>query len=98
MIYNIHMPVTPELQQEELIAAFRVHYYQFEQAVHEATAVLADSTVLARLGDDLDEYSSLISEACSGVFISYSALILSNSMQLFLILQNLHYCRQTLSL
>ena len=59
----------PELHQDELISAFHTHYYRFEQAVHEAMAVSADSNVLARLGDDLDEYSSLITQVCATVLL-----------------------------
>jgi hypothetical protein len=61
------MSAVPELQQDELVSAFRIHYYRFEQAVHEASAVSADSTVLARLGDDLDEYSHLITQVCASI-------------------------------
>jgi hypothetical protein len=60
----------PELHQNdlELISAFRTHYYRFVQAVHEASAVLADSNVLARLGDGLDEYSDLVTQVCTSVY------------------------------
>jgi hypothetical protein len=55
----------PHQNDLELISAFRTHYYRFEQAVHEATAVSADSNVLARLCDDLDEYSDLLTQVCA---------------------------------
>ena len=59
----------PHQNDLELLSAFRTHYYRFEQAVHEATAVLADSNVLAHLGDDLDEYSDLVTQVCVAVLL-----------------------------
>jgi hypothetical protein len=63
--------IEPELHENnsDLISAFRTHYYRFEQAVQEASAVLADSNVLARLGDDLDEYSDLVTQVCAAVLL-----------------------------
>lgn len=46
----------------ELLDAFRVHYTRFEHAVHEVLQNYTDSTVLARLGDDLDEFGALANE------------------------------------
>jgi hypothetical protein len=53
-----------ELEQTpgDLLAAFRIHYRQFEQAVTEALSNPTDSTVLARLGDDLDEFATLATQ------------------------------------
>jgi hypothetical protein len=48
--------------QADLLNAFRAHYHHFLQAVHEAITSNADSNVLARLGDDLDEYLVLVNE------------------------------------
>jgi hypothetical protein len=66
----------PELTENDtgLLSAFRTHYYRFEQAVNEAKAVSADSNVLARLGDDLDEYSDLVTQVCAAV-LPYPAQI-----------------------
>ena len=66
----------PELNENdlELLSAFRTHYYRFVQAISEAAAVLADSNVLTRLGDDLDEYSDLVTQVC-GDKLLYSAWI-----------------------
>lgn len=50
--------------QQDLLFAFRTHYHRFEQAVPEALAESSDSNVLARLGDDLDTFSSLVAEVC----------------------------------
>ena len=44
----------------ELLTAFQAHYHQFAQAVHNALQSAADAIVLARLGDDVDEYASLV--------------------------------------
>ena len=51
-----------EAQNEPLLVAFRSHYHRFHSAIREAIQNLADSNILARLGDDLDEYSSLVAE------------------------------------
>ncbi|KAJ7621560.1 hypothetical protein DFH06DRAFT_1009844 [Mycena polygramma] len=59
------MSVTgPALQ--ELLNAFRTHYRRYENAVHEAFQNAADSVVLWRLGDDLDQYLGLINESHQG--------------------------------
>ncbi|KAF8057838.1 hypothetical protein FPV67DRAFT_1382712, partial [Lyophyllum atratum] len=42
--------------------AFRIHYYRYCQAVHNAAGSGTDSTVLERLGDDLDVFANLINE------------------------------------
>lgn len=46
----------------ELLDAFCSHYHRFESNVHEAIATSADTVVLWRLGDDLDQYTGLINE------------------------------------
>jgi hypothetical protein len=43
----------------DLLGAFRTHYSRFEHAVREVMSNPTDSTVLARLGDDLDEFARL---------------------------------------
>ena len=86
----------PHQNDLELISAFHIHYYQFEQAVHGATAVLADSNVLACLGDDLDEYSNLARYVLLYCYILLRFSLVYFSMQLFLILQSLPYFRQIL--
>jgi hypothetical protein len=47
---------------QSLLDAFRVHYNHYESMVHEAMSNPTDSTVLARLGDDLDQFMSLVAE------------------------------------
>jgi hypothetical protein len=46
----------------ELLEAFRNHYRCFERNVHDAVTNSADTVVLWRLGDDLDQYTSLVTE------------------------------------
>ena len=48
--------------QEQLLSAFRAHFHCYSRAIHEAIHSSADSTVLARLGDDLDEFSQLVAQ------------------------------------
>lgn len=47
-----------------LLDAFRAHYVAFERQVAEAMTSPTDSTILARLGDDLDTYLVLVNEVC----------------------------------
>lgn len=48
------------LSPDKLLGAFRTHYRRYEHLVREATSNPTDSTVLARLGDELDEYLALV--------------------------------------
>ena len=52
------------LNLDELLGAFRTHYRRYEHLVLEATLNPTDSTVLARLGDEVDEYLTLLIEVC----------------------------------
>lgn len=47
---------------QDLLAAFRIHYHQFEQAVAEVLSSPTDSTVLGQLGDDLEEFTFLATQ------------------------------------
>lgn len=49
----------------DTLNAFRTHYYRYFQAVHDAANSGADSTVLERLGDDLDAFADMINEVRS---------------------------------
>lgn len=49
---------------EALLEAFRSHYHRFENSIREVMVNHSDSTVLARLGDDVDEYAALVHEVC----------------------------------
>ena len=57
-------PLAPN-QESDLLDAFRSHYFRYETIVREAITLATDSTVLARIGDDLDEYSTLLAEVIS---------------------------------
>lgn len=46
----------------DLLEAFRSRYNRFARAIHDAVGNQTDSVVLARLGDDLDEFLGLINE------------------------------------
>lgn len=59
----------------ELLDAFRLHYHRFESGIHEAVTTSADTVVLWRLGDDLDQYISLVNEV---VNLNYCMLYYSN--------------------
>lgn len=47
----------------DLLTEFRTRYCRFQHSIAEAVRTNADSTILARLGDDLDEYQKLVIEA-----------------------------------
>lgn len=51
-----------EVPSEDLLSAFRNNYCRYEYLVHEATEAATDSTVLSRLGDEIDEYIKLVNE------------------------------------
>ena len=46
----------------DLLDAFRFHYFRYETVVREAVTHATDSTVLARIGNDLDEYATILAE------------------------------------
>jgi hypothetical protein len=47
-----------------LLTAFRQYYHQFQDAITYALGNPTDPTVLARLGDDLDEFANLAEHVC----------------------------------
>lgn len=47
-----------------LLEAFRTHYHRFDRSLREALQGPSDANVLARLGDDFDEYASMVQEVC----------------------------------
>ena len=57
------LPLNSELNPLTLLDAFRLHYNRFETVIGEAITHPTDSSVLARIGDDLDEYATLVQEA-----------------------------------
>jgi len=48
--------------ESDLLTAFRTYHHRFVQSVQEAVLSSADSTVLHRLGDQIDEYSALVNQ------------------------------------
>ncbi|KAJ7748135.1 hypothetical protein B0H16DRAFT_1849759 [Mycena metata] len=46
----------------ELLAAFRLHYQRYNQAINEVVTNPTDEVVLLRLSDDLAEYAALVEE------------------------------------
>lgn len=50
----------------DLLTEFRLRYHRFQLSIAEAVRTNVDSTILARLGDDLDEYQRLVIEASYG--------------------------------
>ncbi|KAI0055053.1 hypothetical protein BV25DRAFT_1766853, partial [Artomyces pyxidatus] len=48
-----------------LLDGFRRHYHQFDSSIREAIASESDSTVIARLGDDLDQFGQLVTQHAS---------------------------------
>jgi hypothetical protein len=59
----------PENYNDGLLLAFRIHYRGFEQAVQEAMLNPTDPTVLARLGDSVDEFMIRVSEVSTISFV-----------------------------
>jgi hypothetical protein len=53
---------TGGLSSGALLTAFRLQYHRFDRSIHEILAAPTDSVVLARLGDDVDEYSVIVNE------------------------------------
>jgi len=47
---------------QSLLDAFHTNYHRIERAVHKIVTVQSDPTVIARLGDDLDEFLALVIE------------------------------------
>ena len=56
--------------------SFRHHYHRFDRTIHEILAVLTDSVILARLGDDIDEYTAIVNE------VHYHILLLNQIQEL----------------
>lgn len=53
-----------------LLDAFRTHYHRLKSALEEAHKGQTDSTVLQRLGDDLEEYWTLLSQVVHPFFLT----------------------------
>ncbi|KAJ7698848.1 hypothetical protein B0H16DRAFT_1349353 [Mycena metata] len=52
----------PALVQPDLLNAFRTHYQRFQASVNDIAQNPTDAVVIARLGDDLDEYAELVQQ------------------------------------
>lgn len=55
-------PPRIQLSENDLITAFRVQYLTFTRAIEDVTTNDTDSFRLIRLGDDLDEFESIVDE------------------------------------
>ncbi len=67
----------------DLLDAFRNHYYRFEAIVREVTTQATDSTVLARIGDDLDEYAVLLAEVTQFIILKFLTDSFSSTRKYF---------------
>lgn len=47
-----------------VLDALREYYFHLEAVIHHAAENGTDSNVLSRIGDDLDEYTSMVNEVC----------------------------------
>ncbi|KAJ7224525.1 hypothetical protein GGX14DRAFT_350640 [Mycena pura] len=56
----------PRFAQETLLNAFREHYHHFVERVDEVVGSRSDPTVIARLGDDLDEFAAIVAASHHG--------------------------------
>jgi len=76
--------------QQDLLDAFRIHYNRFEAAVHEAVQNSTDSTILARLKDDLVEFLALVEEVSVRkiLYLGFPFEVLSYRMLISLKLMN----------
>ncbi|KAJ7137391.1 hypothetical protein C8R43DRAFT_893734 [Mycena crocata] len=55
-------PEPPTFAQDTLLNAFRTHYHRFQTSVTNIVNNPTDATVIARLGDDLDEFVTIVQE------------------------------------
>lgn len=60
----------------DLLAAFRIHYRRFEQAIAEILSNPTDPTILARLGDDLEEFTTLATQVSRNQPVMFRILIM----------------------
>lgn len=67
----------------ELLEAFRNHYHRFERSVHDAVVNSADTVVLWQLGDDLDQYTSLVTEVSVIIQVALQEFFNNNVEEVF---------------
>ena len=63
----------PIFAQTALLNAFRIHYTRFQTQISELDGTTTDATVIARLGDDFDEFARLVEEV-SGFLLKPSCV------------------------
>lgn len=57
------LPQLGSFAQEVLLNAFRTHYHRFQAAITDLVGTQTDAIVISRLGDDLDEFADIVTEA-----------------------------------
>lgn len=57
------IPQLVPFAQTVLLDAFRTHYHRFQAAVTDLVGSQTDAIVISRLGDDLDEFAEIVTEA-----------------------------------
>ncbi|KAF8130514.1 hypothetical protein K438DRAFT_1912022 [Mycena galopus ATCC 62051] len=57
------LPQLGSFTQEVLLNAFRTHYHRFQAAITDLVGTQTDAIVISRLGDDLDEFADIVTEA-----------------------------------
>lgn len=50
----------PNERTEQLVQAFRIHYHNLLRRVEDVLEAQSDTTVVARIGDDLDAFTALV--------------------------------------
>ena len=63
------------VEANELLDAFQTNYHCFEWLAREAVTHATDSTIFARLGNELDEYINLVNEVSSKTIFKNNILI-----------------------
>lgn len=74
LLEHNHQQSSPVAHSMELLTEFRSRYHGFQLAIAEAVNSNADSTILARLGDDLDEFQRLAIEVSWSRFRDHKLL------------------------
>ncbi|KAF8183207.1 hypothetical protein K438DRAFT_1907979 [Mycena galopus ATCC 62051] len=62
------LPQLGSFAQEVLLNAFRTHYHRFQAAITDLVGTQTDAIVISRLGDDLDEFADIVTEANQAIF------------------------------
>ena len=59
----------PNERSNQLVQAFRIQYYSLLGRIEDVLETASDSTVIARIGDDLDTFASLIQQASRKYYV-----------------------------